>query len=142
MCSFKIFKCKEFLNNSLQIFIYLAAVDDKPSSSSEEQTAPIAPGGYQNPAYSRSASFERSPEKHGRRRITTQQAPHQFEMVRVNNTDPILKEVAKQINDSVESTTTDIRRNPQHSADDNWMPLPYPYPYDTTMPAPAASSSR
>jgi len=141
MCSFKIFKCKEFLNNSLQIFIYLAAVDDKPSSSSEEQTAPIAPGGYQNPAYSRSASFERSPEKHGRRRITTQQVPHQFEVVRVNNTDPILKEVAKQINDSVESTTTDIRRNPQHSADDNWMPLPYPYPYDTTMPAPAASSS-
>jgi len=97
MCSFKIFKSKEFLNNNvqififiylftncLQIFIYFAAIDDKPSSSSEEQTAPIAPGGYQNPAYSRSASFERSPEKHGRRRITPQQVPHQFEVERVN----------------------------------------------------------
>jgi len=49
MCSFKIFKSKEFLNNNvqififiylftncLQIFIYFAAIDDKPSSSSEE----------------------------------------------------------------------------------------------------------
>ncbi|XP_017002687.2 uncharacterized protein [Drosophila takahashii] len=114
------------------------AIDAKPSSSSEEQIAPIAPGGYQNPSFSRSASFERSPEKHGRRRITTKQEPQQFEVVRVNSTDPILK----QISESMETTTTDIRRNSQHSGDDSWMPLPYPYPYDTTsLPAPPATSS-
>ncbi|XP_017039131.1 uncharacterized protein LOC108086659 [Drosophila ficusphila] len=116
-------------------------VDAKPSTSSEEEIIPIAPGGYQNPTYSRPASFERSPEKHGRRRITSQQAPQQFEVVRVNDSDPILKAMAKQINESVETTTTNARRSSQHSGDDSWMPLPYPYPYDTTMPAPPATSS-
>ncbi|XP_016981273.1 uncharacterized protein LOC108046201 [Drosophila rhopaloa] len=115
------------------------AIDAKSSSSSEEETAPIAPGGYQNPSFVHSASFERSPEKHGRRRITSQQAPHQFEVV--NNTDSRLKTMGKQINESVETTTTNTQRNSQHSADDSWMPLPYPYPYDTTVPAPPATSS-
>ncbi|XP_017033131.1 uncharacterized protein [Drosophila kikkawai] len=114
--------------------------DSKLSSSSEEQTAPIAPGSYQNPVYAPPASYERSPEKHGRKRITSQQTPHQFEVTRVNNTDPALKAVAKQINESAETTTT-TRRNTQSTTDDTWMPLPYPYPYDTTMPSPPASSS-
>ncbi|KAH8401033.1 hypothetical protein KR009_002568 [Drosophila setifemur] len=115
--------------------------DAKHSASSEEQKAPIAPGGYQNPVYPLPGSFERSPEKAGRRRFTTQQAPQQFEVVRVNNTDPLLKAMAKQINESVETTTTVTRKNPQPSTDDNWMPLPYPYPYDTTVPAPPAPTS-
>ncbi|EDW47566.1 uncharacterized protein LOC6608839 [Drosophila sechellia] len=116
------------------------AIDAKPSSSSEELTAPIAPGGYQNPAYSRPVSRESSAEKYGRRRISTQQAPQQFEVARVNDSEPILKAISKQINESVE-TTTDNRKNSKNSADDNWLPLPYPYPYDTTMPAPPATSS-
>nr|NP_610778.2 uncharacterized protein Dmel_CG13157 [Drosophila melanogaster]AAF58514.3 uncharacterized protein Dmel_CG13157 [Drosophila melanogaster] len=116
------------------------AIDAKPSSSSEELSAPIAPGGYQNPAYSRPVSRESSAEKYGRRRISTQQVPQQFELARVNDSEPILKAISKQINESVE-TTTDNRRNSKNSADDNWLPLPYPYPYDTTMPAPPATSS-
>ncbi|KAH8285706.1 hypothetical protein KR054_012651 [Drosophila jambulina] len=128
------------------------AADAKPSSSNEEQVAPIAPGGYQNPVaptapggyqnpvYVPPASYERSPEKHGRRRVTSQQTPHQFELSRENNTDTGLKPLAKQINESGETTTT-TRRNSQSTTDDNWMPLPYPYPYDTTMPSPPASSS-
>lgn len=66
--------------------------------------------------------------------------PQQFELARVNDSEPILKAISKQINESVE-TTTDNRRNSKNSADDNWLPLPYPYPYDTTMPAPPATSS-
>lgn len=58
----------------------------------------------------------------------------------MNHTEPELKAVAKQISESVETTTT-TRKNPQSTADDNWMPLPYPYPYDTTMPSPPATSS-
>ncbi|KAH8375603.1 hypothetical protein KR200_000196 [Drosophila serrata] len=116
------------------------AADAKPSSSSEELSAPIAPGGYQNPVYAPPASFERSPEKHGRRRITSQQAPHQFEVNRVNNTDSGLEAISKQLKESGETSTT-TRRNSQSTTDDNWMPLPYPYPYDTTMPSPPASSS-
>ncbi|KAH8254222.1 hypothetical protein KR032_008990 [Drosophila birchii] len=118
----------------------IPAADAKPSSSSEELTAPIAPGGYQNPVYAPPASYERSPEKHGRRRITSQQTPHQFEVTQVNNTETELKAVAKQISESGETTST-TRRNSQSTTDDNWMPLPYPYPYDTTMPSPPASSS-
>ncbi|KAH8271626.1 hypothetical protein KR018_011750 [Drosophila ironensis] len=118
------------------------AIDAKPSSSSEEQLAPIAPGSYQNPVHARPSSFERSPERPARRRITSQKAPQQFEVVRVDNSDPRLKTMAKQINESVETTTSLARGSPSvHTADDNWMPLPYPYPYDTTMPAPAATSS-
>lgn len=49
--------------------------------------------------------------------------------------------MAKQINESMETTTTIVRNNPLPTADDSWMPLPYPYPYDTTVPAPPATSS-
>ncbi|EDW32435.1 GL11641 [Drosophila persimilis] len=115
-------------------------IDAQPSRSSEEQQAPIAPGGYQSPGFARPASFERSPEKHGRRRISSQQAPHQFEVVQLNATDPLLRAMAKQINESVE-TTTAARRPSQSTTDDSWMPLPYPYPYDTTVPAPSSTSS-
>ncbi|XP_022227773.2 flocculation protein FLO11 [Drosophila obscura] len=115
--------------------------DTKPSRSIEEQLVPIAPGDYQGPELARPASFERSPEKHGRRRITSQQSPHQFEVVKMNATDPLLRAMAKQINESVETTTGEGRRPSQSTTDDNWMPLPYPYPYDTTVPAPSATSS-
>ncbi|EDV56316.1 uncharacterized protein LOC6546806 [Drosophila erecta] len=117
------------------------AIDAKPSSSSEEQPAPIPPGRYQNPAYSRPVSRESSAEKYGRRRISTQQAPQQFELAKVNDSEPILKAISKQFNETVETTTTDNRSNSKNSANDNWLPLPYPYPYDTTMPAPPATSS-
>ncbi|BFG04154.1 uncharacterized protein DMAD_03192 [Drosophila madeirensis] len=115
-------------------------VDSKPSRSSEEQQAAIAPGGYQSPGTARPASFEQSMEKHGRRRVTSQKLPHQFEVVRMNATDPRLRAMASQINESVE-TTTAARRPSQSTTDDNWMPLPYPYPYDTTVPAPPSTSS-
>ncbi|KAH8250799.1 hypothetical protein KR026_009595 [Drosophila bipectinata] len=118
-------------------------IDAKPSSSSEEQIAPIVPGSYQNPVHSRpsSSSFERPSEKLGRKRITSQQPPHQFEMTRANNTNPLLKAMVKTINESMETTTTIVRNNPLPTADDSWMPLSYPYPYDTTIAAPPATSS-
>ncbi|KAH8325462.1 hypothetical protein KR074_009905 [Drosophila pseudoananassae] len=118
-------------------------IDVKPSSSSEEQTAPIAPGSFQNGAHLRptSSSFERPPEKHGRKKITSQQPPHLFEVTRVNNTDPLLKAMVKKINEPMETTTTIVSNNPVPTADDSWMPLPYPYPYDTTVATTPATSS-
>ncbi|XP_030388569.1 uncharacterized protein LOC115634801 [Scaptodrosophila lebanonensis] len=108
---------------------------------SEEQPAVI--NSYYSPHAPRD-SFEYSQEKHGRRRIPTAKPTiintepiQSAEVVRMNSTDPKLKAVAKQINESIE-TTTPMRSS---TTDANWVPIPYPpHSYEVTGPVPSISS--
>lgn len=116
----------------------------------EQRTAAV---GYQNP-YSRRDSFEHSQETRGRWRIPSQLHPSQLqpqpqpkpsgiEVVRVNATDPLMRAMAQQINESIETTTAKQRRQHMQTTEDNWMPLPYPYPtptFESTQPVPRLSS--
>ncbi|EDW09391.1 uncharacterized protein Dmoj_GI19064 [Drosophila mojavensis] len=115
----------------------------------EQRTAGV---GYQNP-YSRRDSFEHSQETRSRWRIPSQLHPSQLqpqpqpkqsaiEVVRVNATDPLMRAMAQQINESVETTTAVQRRKHVQTTEDNWMPLPYPYPtptFESTQPVPRVS---
>ncbi|EDW74431.2 uncharacterized protein Dwil_GK21913 [Drosophila willistoni] len=128
-------------------------IDQQPRRSSEEEMeagkTSFAPSSYHN-SQSRRDSFERSPEitpghgPHGRRRISNNPSTTQFEVLKMNATDPLMKAMANQINESVETTTigTNYRKHQSSSTDDNWMPLPYPYPsrsYDNTLALPGPS---
>lgn len=106
----------------------------------EERTASV---GY-NP-YARRDSFERSQESRGRWRPptpyvnpqTSVQPQSGIEVVRMNATDPLLRAMAKQINESIETTT--VYRQRTQTTEDSWMPLPYPYPThssESTQPVP------
>ncbi|KAH8296978.1 hypothetical protein KR044_002611 [Drosophila immigrans] len=131
-----------------------AEVTDRRAGSSEELESQLeqrtAAGGYQN-SHARQDSIERAQDSHGRWRAAMPngfkesklqpkpQYPSQtsFEVIHLNDTDPLLKAVAKQINESIETTTS--RRQSTHTTEDNWMPLPYPYPthsYESTQPVP------
>ncbi|KAL7737103.1 hypothetical protein ACLKA6_005320 [Drosophila palustris] len=126
------------------------AIDGRERGSSEELESQLeqrtASGGYHNP-YARRDSFERAQESRGRWR--TPQLPSQsqsqpqplpeapVELVRMNATDPLLRAMAKQINESIETTTA--HRQSTQTTEDNWMPLPNPYPthsYESTQPVP------
>ncbi|XP_034102134.1 uncharacterized protein LOC117566697 [Drosophila albomicans] len=137
---------------------------DRRDVSSEELEAQseqrTAAGGYQNP-YARQESYERAqnsghrrwrpPMPNGFKESKLQPKPQyppqtesqtSFEVIHLNASDPILKAMAKQINESIETTTT--RRQATHTTEDNWMPLPYPYPthsYESTQPVPGAALS-
>ncbi|KAH8415852.1 hypothetical protein KR222_002244, partial [Zaprionus bogoriensis] len=114
-------------------------VDLEPQLEQEERTAS---SGY-NP-YARRESFEHSQESRGRWRVPTPsgmdtQSQRQplagIEVVRLNATDPLLRAMAKQINESIETTTPHRQRT--QTTEDTWMPLPYPYPthsYESTQP--------
>lgn len=124
---------------------------DRRDTSSEEDVQPqpeerTASVGY-NP-YARRDSFERSQESRGRWRPPTPYASPQtpvqpqsaLEVVRMNSTDPLLRAMAKQINESIETTT--VQRQRTQTTEDTWMPLPYPYPthsYESTQPVPATA---
>ncbi|EDW01002.1 uncharacterized protein LOC6561037 [Drosophila grimshawi] len=120
---------------------------------SGEQLSPetekyAASDGYQNP-YERRDSFERSQEIRGRWRIPPSQLPPQaqapIEVVYMNATDPLMRAMAKQINESVETTTAMQRRPSQPTTEDSWMPLPYPYPThssESTQPVLKVSSTQ
>lgn len=121
---------------------------DRRDTSSEEDVQPqpeerTASVGY-NP-YARRDSFERSQESRGRWRPPTPYANPQtpvqpqsaLEVVRMNSTDPLLRAMAKQINESIETTT--VHRQRTQTTEDTWMPLPYPYPthsYESTQSVP------
>lgn len=120
---------------------------DRGDASSEEMLQPqpeerTASVNY-NP-YARRDSFERSQESRGRWRPPTPYASPQtpvlpqssIEIVRMNATDPLLRAMAKQINESIETTT--VHRQRTQTTEDSWMPLPYPYPthsYEITQPS-------
>ncbi|XP_034477169.1 uncharacterized protein LOC117783734, partial [Drosophila innubila] len=127
------------------------AIDGREESSEElepQLEQRTASGGYHNP-YARRDSFERAQESRGRWRAHQLQSQSQplpefnpqpqlqapIEVVRMNATDPLLRAMAKQINESIESTTA--RRQSTQTTEDNWMPLPNPYPthsYESTQP--------
>ncbi|XP_064544297.1 uncharacterized protein LOC135432500 [Drosophila montana] len=123
-----------------------ADANDRRDSSSEEHSSETerrtASGGYQNP-FTRRDSFEHSQESRARWRIlpaNIQAQPSQapIEVVHMNASDPLMRAMAKQINESIEATTAH-----RQTTEDSWMPLPYPYPtpsYESTQPVPRVMS--
>ncbi|EDW61948.1 uncharacterized protein Dvir_GJ20035 [Drosophila virilis] len=119
-----------------------ADANERRDSSSEEHSSETerrtASGGYQNPL-TRRDSFERSQESRGRWRIPPgnihmQPSETPIEVVHMNASDPLMRAMAKQINQSIEATTAH-----RQTTEDSWMPLPYPYPtpsYESTQPVP------